>query len=171
MGDQLYSHNSGLVILAAFLPRYFNMLEMLDNNVFPNEATAARGVLLLEYLASGRTEAPEHELAFNKILCGLAPLTPVPASIALTEQETEISRQILNAVLQNWDKMSASTAENLRGSFLLRNGLLRKQEDSWSLNVETAGYDILLTFLPWTISVIELPWMERRLEVNWPTSS
>lgn len=165
--EDIYVHNSGLVILAAFLPRYFDMLGILENEVFPNEATAARGALLLGYLASGRKEIPEHELAFNKILCGLDVASPVPASIEVTEQEEEISRQILNAVLQNWDQMSNSTVENLRGSFLLRNGLLREQENSWLLNVESAGFDILLSFLPWTISVVSLPWMERRLEVDW----
>lgn len=170
MDEPLYIHNSGLVILAPYLPRYFDMLGMLDGKVFPDEATAARAALLLEYLASGRAEVPEYELAFNKVLCGLQIDTPLPASIELTDEETEISRQILNAILQNWDKMSGSTVENLQGSFLLRAGLLRQGEDAWSLNVESAGFDVLLSFIPWTISLVSLPWMERRLEVDWKTS-
>lgn len=170
MDEPLYIHNSGLVILAPFLSRYFGMLGMLNDEVFPDEATAARGALLLEYLVSGRTEVPENELAFNKVLCGLDIDTPLPANIELTGEETEISRQILNAVLQNWDKMSSSTIENLQGSFLLRDGLLRQREGAWSLNVESKGFDVLLNFIPWTISLVSLPWMERRLEVDWTTA-
>jgi hypothetical protein len=169
MEESMYVHNSGLVILAAYFKRYFGLLDMLDGEVFRSEEGAIRGVLLLEYLASGRTEVGEHELAFNKVLCGLDVTTPVPTTLELTEQEVEISEQMLNAILQNWDKMSGSTVENLRGSFLLREGLLREHDAHWSLQVTSAGYDILLSFLPWTISVISLPWVDKRLEVEWNT--
>jgi hypothetical protein len=168
--ESLYVHNAGLVIITPFLTRYFDMLGMLKDQVFPDEETAARAVLLLEYLVSGRNEVAEHELVFNKVLCGLPIETPVPSAIALTEHEIEISNQVMNAVLQNWDKMSNSTVANLQGSFLLRNGLLLEHEEHWSLRVESAGYDVLLSFLPWTISVIRLPWMAQRVEVDWETT-
>lgn len=169
MEDALYIHNSGLVILAPFLNRYFTMLDMLDGNVFRSEDDAARATLLLEYLVSGRTEVAEHELVFNKVLCGLDPSIPVPNTLELTEHEIEVSRQLLSAVLQNWEKMSNSSLENLRASFLLREGLLLEHDVYWSLKVVTTGFDILLSFLPWTISVISLPWVEKRLEVAWDT--
>ncbi len=169
MEGSLYIHNAGLVILAPFLNRYFTLLGMVEGEQFLDEETATRGVLLLEYLASGRTEVPEHELVFNKILCGLEISTPVPNSIELTEEEENISDQILNAVLQNWNKMSNSSVENLRGAFLLRNGALLEQAEHWSLEVESAGYDIILSFLPWTISIINLPWMDQRVETVWNT--
>jgi hypothetical protein len=169
MEDTHHPHNSGLVILAPFLPRYFDMLGMLETRIFRDETAAIRAVLLLEYLASGRTGVAEQELVFNKLLCGLPVSTPVPTSIELSGQEIEASRQMLNAVLQNWDKMSSSSVENLRGSFLLRTGLLLEHEDHCSLRVESAGYDIILRFLPWTISVVSLSWMGRRLEVEWST--
>jgi hypothetical protein len=170
MEDSLYIHNAGLVIMAPFFNRYFNMLGMLEGQAFKDEETAIRGVLLLEYLASGRTEVAEHELVFNKVLCGLPISTPVPGKIELTDHEVEISSQMQNAVLQNWEKMSTSTVENLQGSFILRNGLLLEQEEHWSLQVESAGFDVLLNFLPWTISIVSLPWVDKRLEVDWKTN-
>jgi hypothetical protein len=91
--------------------------------------------------------------------------------IELTEQEIDVSQQMLNAVLQNWDKMSNSTVENLQGSFLLREGSLAQHDDYWSLSVSSAGYDILLNFLPWNIDTISLPWIEKRLEVEWNTQT
>lgn len=170
MEESLYINNSGLIILAPYFSRYFEMLNMLEGKTFRSEEDAIRGALLLEYLASGRTDVAEHELVFNKILCGLDLSTPIPTTIELTEQETEISQQMLNAVLQNWDKMSNSTVENLRGSFLLREGLLNEHSEHWSLKVSSAGYDIILSFLPWTISLISLPWVNKRLQTEWNTS-
>jgi hypothetical protein len=169
MEESLYIHNSGLSILVPFMPRYFERLNMLDGKAFRSEEDATRGVLLLEYLASGRTEVGEHELVFNKILCGLDVSTPVPTALELTEQETEISQQMLNAVLQNWNKMSNSTVEGLRSSFLLREGLLREQDEHWSLQVSSAPHDALLSFLPWSISVISLSWADKQLQVEWNT--
>lgn len=169
MEDALLIHNAGLVILAPFLPRYFSKLNMLEDGIFKDAEAAMRGVLLLEYLVSGRTEVPEHELVFNKVLCGVEIAQPVLGFIELSEAEETISQQILEAVLGNWDKMSNSTVENLRGSFLMRGGLLLEKEEHWSLTVESVAYDILLNYLPWTISVTNLPWVTKRIETEWST--
>ncbi|MEM6770416.1 MAG: contractile injection system tape measure protein [Bacteroidota bacterium] len=170
MEEKIYVHNAGMVLIAPFLPRYYEMLVMLTQNQFNDEATGIRGVCLLEYLVSGRTEFPEHELALNKVLCGLSLSTPIPTQIELTEAEEETSRQLLKTVLQNWGNLKNATIDNLRDSFLLRNGVLEKQEDSWSVQVESAGYDMVLQILPWTISKISLPWMSKRVETTWNNS-
>ncbi len=169
--DALYIHNAGLVILAPFLPRYFDALEMVKNQAFVSEEAAARGVHLLQYLASGLTETEEHLLVFNKILCGLPLETPVPLSIEPTEKELATSGQLLNSVLQNWEKMKNSPVENLRGTFFIREGRLLENEQSWQLKVESKSFDILLEFLPWTYSMVKLPWMSKRIDVEWKTNN
>lgn len=168
--EALYIHNAGLVILAPFLPRYFKMLEMTEEKQFINDTMAVRGAQLLHYLVTGQTSTPEHLMVLNKIMCGVDLLTPVPAELELNELEIETSNQLLNAILQNWDKMSGSTVENLRGSFLIRDGMILEHSDSWALKVESKAYDIILSFLPWAISMISLPWMEKQLETEWNTS-
>ncbi|WP_367391966.1 contractile injection system tape measure protein [Lewinella sp. LCG006] len=170
LNDGLYIDNAGLVILAPFLPRFFQQLGMVEDGSFITASDAERAVLLLQYLATGQQKTEEHLLLFNKILCGLPLDYPVPSSIEITEEEASMVRSLLNAVLQNWDKMSNSSVDNLRASFLLREGLLKEEEDHWGLVVEPKGYDIILSFLPWTISVVHLPWMEKRVEVDWKTS-
>ncbi|MFK8162804.1 MAG: contractile injection system tape measure protein [Lewinella sp.] len=63
MDKKLHIHNSGLVILPPYLTRYFSMLDMLDmldGDSFRSEADAIRGVLLLEYLASGRSSTSRY---------------------------------------------------------------------------------------------------------------
>lgn len=160
-------HNSGLVILAPYLIRYFDTLHLLEKQAFIDAAAAERGVHLLQYMASRQTQTPEHLLVFNKILCGLPLHTPVSLGIDLTEEEEKLSAFLLNTVLQNWEIMRNSTVANLQGAFILRDGLLREKTDSWQLHIEKKSYDIVLDYLPWTVSMVKLPWMEKRIEVEW----
>ena len=165
--EAVYIHNAGLVILAPFLPRYFDMLEMTADGAFVAEEAAARGAHLLQYLVTGQTETPEQLMVFNKILCGLALETPLPLSIDLTEKELDISGQLLNSALANWEKMSGSTVDNLRATFLIREGRLLEHEDSWELKVESKTFDVLMEYLPWSTALVKLPWMSKRIEVEW----
>ncbi len=162
-------HNAGLVILASFFGRYFKMLDLLEKRIFKDEEAAERAVHLLQYLVTRQSETPEHLLVFNKVLCGLPISTPISLGIELSEKEINTSEQMYRSVLANWPKMEKSSIENLRASFIIRNGLLQEKTDKWVLQVETAPFDIILEFLPWTISIINLPWMEKRIEVEWKT--
>jgi Contractile injection system tape measure protein len=165
--ESILVHNAGLIILAPYLPRYFSTLGMLEKQQFVDAAAAERGVQLLQYLASRQTTTPEHLLVLNKILCGLPIEQPLNLGIALSEEELNLSEQLLNSVLQNWKSMQQSSIKNLQGAFLLREGLLRETEEKWKLHVEKKAYDVLMRDLPWTISLIKLPWMPKRIEVEW----
>lgn len=166
--DQIFIGNAGLAILHPYLPKYFDMLGLLEENKqFKNEDSQHRAVHLIQYLATGQQETEEHYLVFNKILCGLAIETPISLSIEMSELEIEIAGQLLNAVLQNWAPVKSSTIENLRGSFLIRDGKLEEKGDCWELTVEQEAFDILLDQLPWNISMAKLPWMEKRVQCIW----
>ncbi|PSR12218.1 MAG: hypothetical protein DA408_11685 [Bacteroidetes bacterium] len=160
-----------LVLVAPFLERFFQTLEMLDDNTFATVDQATRAVHLLQYLVSGQSDTAEHLLVFNKILCGLPINLPVPRSIELTQEEVELVNFLLQTVLQNWEIMKNSSVENLRGAFLLRDGRLVEEQGRWVLVVEAKSYDIVVDYLPWTISVLQLPWMEKRIEVDWKTKA
>lgn len=170
LDDALYINNAGLVILAPYLFQFFQRLDMMGDSSFNTEADAKRAVHLLQYLATGQQETPEHLLPFNKILCGLPLDHPVLSSIEITEEEASVANSLLIAVLQNWEKMQNSSVENLRASFLIRDGRLLAEEDNWPLRVDSKAYDVLLNFLPWSITPIKLLWMEKRVEVEWKTA-
>lgn len=142
---------------------------MVVDNAFLDEEIQIRAAQLLYYAATGLQDTPESMMLLNKVLCGLPPDVPIPAQIDITEQEAAVTLQMLNAVLQNWDKMQNSSIENLRGAFLLREGLLKKSADFWSLQVEQKPYDIILNYLTWSISFIKPPWLNERIEVKWNT--
>lgn len=169
----IYTHTAGLVLCHPFLPKCFSLLDYLDENgQFKDEAAFNRAIYLVHSIATGALpsldlEIPEHLLVLPKILCGMGIEYAIPENITLSELEIATASQLLNAILHNWEKMSQSSVENLRGSFLVRDGRLTIHEHSYSLKVESKAYDILLSFLPWNINVIKLPWMNHTIEVDW----
>jgi Contractile injection system tape measure protein len=167
--EPFYIGNAGVVLLWPFLARYFQNLGLMENNAFRGETERNRAVYLVQYLAAGKLEAPEHELLLNKVLCGAQPEQPLDPANPLTDAEEALSAQLLHAVIANWEKLRNTSREGLRQSFLLREGrLLRKQsDDSWSLTVSTKAYDLLLDSLPWRFSTVRLPWMQAVLHVKW----
>ena len=159
--------NAGLVITWPFLTRYFDLLEMTEEDGFKTVEDAIRAVHLLQYIATGSAEAPEHELLLNKVLCGLKISTPVPVAIELSNKEIETTHSMLTGLLQNWDKVKSSSIEAVQEGFMIRDGYILEKEDTWELKVEKKTLDILMENLPWALGMVKLPWMEKRINVEW----
>lgn len=85
----------------------------------------------------------------------------------LSEQNKKLVESMLQGLLNNWPPLRQSTIANLRGSFIVRDGLLIKQEDKWVLTIDNKPYDILLEQLPYNYSPLKLPWMSKPLHVKW----
>jgi hypothetical protein len=164
---RLLIHNAGLVICWPFLTRYFEMLEMVDDGAFKSEEHAVRAVHLIQYIATGSTKAPEHELILNKVLCGLTLAVPVPLEVELTEEEIKTTEMMFSGMLQNWERLKDSSMDAVREGFMVRDGFIEETEKTWELKVEKKTLDILVENLPWSLGMIKLPWMEKRLNVEW----
>ena len=164
----LYINNAGLSLIVPFFPRYFDMLGMLENRKFKDETAAIRAVHLIQYIVTGHQETAEHFLAFNKILCGLPLDTPVPKGIKMTTTEKKITEDMMNAIVIHLKAMGTKNLDALRGGFLVREGKLEWHEDGyWNLDVEKKSYDIMMQNMPWSISIINHPWMKNRIQVTW----
>ena len=159
--------NAGIVIVWPYLDRFFQMLEMTEKGAFKTEEDAVRAVHLIQYLVTGSNETPEHELLLNKILCGIKLATPVPLQIELTDKEKETSDLMLKGVMQNWEKLKSSSIDAMREGFFVRQGFVEEKDDFWELEVEKKTIDILLKSLPWGFGTVKLPWMSKRMIVNW----
>ncbi|MDX2246137.1 MAG: contractile injection system tape measure protein [Bacteroidia bacterium] len=166
-GTEIFIGNAGLVLLHPFLPHLFQALKLTEQGKFSDENNRHRAIFLIQYLASGKTETPEHELSLNKILCGLPLSVPVEKNLSLTEAETEESEELLQAVLGHWKALKNTGPDGLRYNFLLREGKLTLTSNGWRLVVEQKTQDILLGKLPWGISKIKLSWMPDMLGVDW----
>ncbi|OQP68265.1 contractile injection system tape measure protein [Niastella populi] len=165
--EQLYVTNAGLVLLHPFLGTYFTRLNLMNEGQFVNREAQARAVHLLQYLAYNTTEHPEHELVLNKILCNYPLHEPLPLEITPEPNETGLSAELLQVVIQRSGKLSGSTVDGFRVSFLHREGVLTETEAAWTLRVEQRGYDMILQTLPWAFGMIKFSWMDKPVEVEW----
>jgi hypothetical protein len=157
--------NAGSVLLHPFLPHYFEGLGVAVGGELTNPN---RAMCLLHHLATGEVTAPEHRLVLAKVLCAVALDEPVEADVGLTEAEQDESIALLEAAIRHWGALRGSSPDALRAEFLTRAGTLSVDADGdWLLRVAAETADILLDQLPWSISLVKLPWMPRPLRVEW----
>jgi hypothetical protein len=166
-GERIPLINAGLVLAAPYLQRLFNMLGLTEGGRFIDTEAAERGVHLLQYLACAEAAAPEYQLVLNKLLCGLALDAPVPAGIDIGEQERDTISGLLKAMVSAWGALGNTSADGLRQSFLMREGELWLEDESWQLQVAPGPFDMLMDRLPWSFSIIKFPWMAMPLHVSW----
>jgi hypothetical protein len=165
--SELYIGNAGLVILWQYLERFFDHLNLLDERHFTTPEAEQQGVLLLQLLATGVSELVEYQLPLNKVLCGLDPDALLDITVALPDDAVAQCDLLLRAVIDNTPSFGQISLDGLRGSFLLRDGVLRPRDGGWLLQVKRASYDIILEQVPWNLNVIRLPWMRTLIQVEW----
>jgi hypothetical protein len=167
VGQPFLVPNAGLVLLWQYLYPYLSALGLLHGRAFAGARQQHRAACLLQLLACGRMQAPEHALLLNKLLCGLEASVPVECDSEPTEHEMTLADQLLYSVTQHWRPMKNTSIEVLRASFLMRQGSLVREQNQWTLAVSAGPYDMLLQSLPWQVSTIRLPWMSDMLGVQW----
>ncbi len=168
----IYIGNAGLIILAPYLKPFFSRLGLLDGKNFVSREAAWKAVHLLQhacgYAQSDQDGWSEQELIFNKILCGINIAEPVPERLELSSVEREELNGLLNSVLQNWTIMQRSSVFALQSTFLQKKGRLTLNGRNWDLLVERdSAVEILIDKLPWSISIIKLPWNGYSINTQW----
>ncbi|HET6255441.1 MAG TPA: contractile injection system tape measure protein [Puia sp.] len=165
--QRILVENAGLCLFAPYLASFFSRLGYMEQDQLRDRRAAGRAVRLLQYVATGRREAPEYLLSLNKILCGLLPEEVIPLPARLSKKEMAEADRLVEAVIANWSTLKSTSAKGLRGSFVCREGIITDGGARWVLRVERKEYDLLLKGLPWGYSYIKLPWMIKHLEVEW----
>ena len=164
--DKFVLENSGLVLLWPFLPQLFQQLNLLKDKRFNSEAEALHAVGLLEYLVNGHKDILIGNLFLNKLLCNIPYNYQIEKPKILTIAEAEECDTLLNNVISNWKAFKNTSIDGLRHTFLKRRGELQLEEKA-VLKIEACSIDVLLDSLPWNISIINLPWMDIALYVDW----
>jgi hypothetical protein len=165
--DELYIGNAGLVILWPFLSHFFAHLGLLTDKTFADMTARQRAVGLLQYVASEEPSPPEYLLPLNKVLSGLALTEVFDFGPPLTETEADSCADLLRAVIAQAPILRDMSTAGFRGSFLLRQGILRTRDGAWLLQVEHETYDVVLDRFPWRWEWLKLPWMAAPLRVEW----
>jgi hypothetical protein len=167
MLEEVVVQNAGMVIAAPYLPQLWNMLDLVEKEIFKNNQAAERAVHLLQFMTDKRIESPEYELILNKILCGVKSIEPITGRIDITEKEQQAVEGLIQGMIANWKGIGRTSLEGFRESFLQRRGRLRLKDDAWHLKVEQRAFDMLLDSIPWGFTTIKHPWMERVVYVKW----
>lgn len=159
--------NSGLILAWPFIATLFNKIGLLEKNKFIDDHSQQKAVLLTQYLTNFSTDFEESDLALNKLLCGLKISDFVDVSIELSDYEKETAAFLLNAIIQNWEKLNKTSITTLQETFLQREGILESFEKDYKLHVSSKAFDLLLKTIPWNISMIQTTFMEIRILVEW----
>jgi len=172
-GTPIYIDNAGVVMLAPYLPQFFDRLGVLGQTEAGTAAppqgieAASRAVHMLQYLVEGRTDRPEPVLVLNKLLAGLPPETPIEAVYRPSEADQAMCLGLLRAAIRTWGVIDNSTPDALQEAFLQRPGRLERGDARWTLTVERKTLDVLMDRLPWGFSVVLHPWMKEPVHVTW----
>ncbi len=164
---KLAVQNAGLVILHPFLPALFDTLGYLEGKNWKNKEAQERALHLLLYLARAEEQLGEHDFTIPKLLCGWPANEPVDRFLSLAEEEKQEAVDLLQAAIKHWAALKTTSAALLQDGFLQRSGLLQERPDSWLLQMERKAQDVLLDKLPWGASMAKLPWMGKRVVVEW----
>lgn len=166
--EWVYVNHAGLVLLHPFLPTFFSTLGLLkDDEKFANEECVARAIHLLAFLSSGKTNLFETDLPFCKFLCGMPLIEPIAKEVVISSTEINECEELLKAVITHWQALKNTSADGLREAFLNRQGKLDLRENIPVLYVESKAHDILLEKLPWGISYVQLPWINKPITTIW----
>lgn len=165
-----FIENAGLIMLHPFLPQLFQEVKLTVDNVFIDEQSRMKAIMLTHFLATGIAEAEDYELSIEKLLCGLQPNEPIVCDIELLDSDIKEANDLLAQIIQLWKQNGVQvngTIEGFQQSFLQRQGKLNQKRDDWKLQVQQLPYDVVLSSLPWSISMIKTVWMKGMLWIEW----
>ncbi|SHM56784.1 hypothetical protein SAMN05444266_10931 [Chitinophaga jiangningensis] len=167
--EKILVTKAGLVLLSPFIPQLFKILNYWDTEKKEWVSNAARfkALYILHYLATEEVTVPEHALSLEKVICGLPLAAPVPTDVTIEDSEKQEADELLKAVIGHWPMLKNTTIAGLRGSYLLREGLLAWKEEGWQLQVERKTLDVLLDGVPWGYNTLTFPWNKYLIMVEW----
>ncbi|AKD55540.1 contractile injection system tape measure protein [Spirosoma radiotolerans] len=169
VGDRpkYFVKNAGIILLSPFLSPFFREVGWIENGEFIDDLSREKALHSLHYLATGETHASEYLLTLGKLLCGIPLKVPVPRKIDLTEAGYREAYALLTDVISHWQALKSTSVNGLREGFLQRDGVLTFTNSAWELQVERQTIDVLLDSIPWSFSLIKLPWMPSLLYTQW----
>ncbi len=164
--------NAGLVLLHPFFESFFaNSGIVVDKENKISAGSLSEAAALLHFLATGNEEIQEFELGFIKILLGMDPDQPLMVFKGLlTLRHKEEAKTLLRSVITHWSILKNSSPDGLRSSFLQRYALLYQSDEGWKMQMESKTFDVLLNQLPWSYSIVKLPWMDKPIFTEWITN-
>lgn len=171
--DELFKNTrsvlfAGCILLYPYLHRLFKELGYLSADKKIKQSKQSRAVTLMIYLLTGAEQAFDYQLHFVKWLLGI----PVDALISIEENsldKKEISEadNVLLSFKTHWAVLKNSSFTNIRESFLQRAGMMKLYDQQCHITIERKGIDVLIDQIPFSLSIIRLPWIKQQIIVTW----
>lgn len=166
LNDGQYVQNAGLILIHPFIKTFFEHCDLLHPET-QQLTDPELGAHLLHYIATGKTNAPEHDMIFEKFLCYIPMNQSINRHIKLSRKHKTQAKNVIESVLHNWNPMRKSSPGLLQNEFFQRSGKLLVTDFDYTLTIERKAQDILLDKLSWGIGLFKLPWQEKFIFVNW----
>jgi len=164
--DGQYIQNAGLILIHPFIKTFFEHCDLLDPKT-QKLTDPERCAHLLHYIATGKTNAAEYDMIFEKFLCNIPMNQTINRHIKLSRKHKTQAKNVIESVQHNWAPMKKSSAALLQNEFFQRSGKLVIADHEYTLTVERKTQDILLEKLAWGIGLVKLPWKKKFMFVNW----
>lgn len=164
--DGQYVQNAGLILIHPFIKIFFEHCDLIDpktQQLIDPELCAH----LLHYIATGKTNAPEYDMVFEKFLCNIPMNQTINKHIKLSRKHKTQAKNVIESVQHNWNPMKKSSAALLQNEFFQRSGKLVVTDHDYTLTIERKAQDILLDKLGWGLGLVKLPWQEKFIFINW----
>ena len=166
--EKYFVKHAGIILLAPFLKTFFTNLNLLINGNEWNDKNAQyKAVYMLWFLSTGQQHTFEYNLTIEKILCGISIDEPLPVDIQLSAQDIDEAESLLSSMIEHWKAIKNTSINGLRETFLKRDGIIKKQESGWLLQVERKTLDVLIDSIPWGYTTVFLPWNNYFVSVEW----
>ena len=165
--DGIFLNNAGLVLLYPFFESFLIDFDLLAEGQFKDTESQMVAIHLLHYLATKEVFAAEYELGMEKFLCGWDLDLFISKNIELSPAMKDECETLLLAAIRHWSALKSTSPDGLREGFLQREGKLILNDFQNRLIIENKAQDVLLSHLPWSYSMIKLPWMDGILITEW----
>lgn len=161
-----YVQNAGLILIHPFIKTFFEHCDLLHPKTqqLINPELCAH---LLHYIATGKTNAPEYDMVFEKFLCNIPMHQTINRHLKLSRKHKTQAKNVIESVQYNWISMKKSSVELLQNEFFQRSGKLVVTDHDYTLIIEQKTQDILLKNLGWGLGLVKLPWKEKFMFINW----
>ncbi len=169
--DLLITHAGLVLVNAGLMMSYFKRIGWVQENKIADTDAGVSIRLWMHYLVWGDQPALDYDLILPKIMTGFPVQQPGSFFPELSKNHRKAGDDFLKEEIGYWKQLKNTSPDGLRTAFLQRNGILTMEPVGWQLQVEGKTPDILIDRLPWSYSIIKLPWMEKPLFTQWNTSN
>lgn len=159
--------DAGSVLMHPFFSPLFENLGLTVNHTFKDAKQQEKAIGLLFFMVHGHMDFTEPQVTLLKLLCGKPIGEPFQFEPKISKKEKEEVQAVIQAAIGHWSALKNTGIETFRNTFLQREGQLLIEDNHIEITVAQETVDILLDYLPWSLSRVHLPWVDQQIRVNW----